>query len=72
MKTLWHYFCLVVSFLYYSANYENLGQYLYGARVSIVSVKTPVMKLTAEYGSKLTYLYVETLLDGQSRAICNN
>ena len=35
MKTLWHYFCLVVSFLYYSANYENLGQYLYGARVSI-------------------------------------
>ena len=30
------------------------------------------MKLTAEYGSKLTYLYVEMLLDGQSRAICNN
>ena len=35
MKTLWHYFCLVLSVLYYSANYENLGQYLYGARVSI-------------------------------------
>lgn len=36
-----------------------------------VSVKTPVMKLTGKYGSKLTS-YVETLLDGQSRAICNN
>lgn len=35
MKTLWHKFCLVLTVFYYSANWQNLGQYFDGARVSI-------------------------------------